>query len=205
LDDSPIWADLIKIKEVYWAGRGIVINNGAKVSFWEDPWLFEQPLCVITPELFTLSEQKHVYVRDVKNGNIQLTFRRWLSNDLRTIWSKIWELVELFQLNEQDDIIKWKWENKGKFTVRSTYNKLTTNDNGPHLKSIWKGKIPPKIKYFMWLLTNGVVLTKDNLLRKNWKGSPDCYFCNEDETIDHLFFHCSVARVVWACCWMPWS
>lgn len=49
------------------------------------------------------------------------------------------------------------------------------------------------------MLANGVVLTKDNLLRRNWSGTPECYFCKEDESIDHLFFKCSVGKVVWAC------
>lgn len=76
---------------------------------------------------------------------------------------------------------------------------MTENDSRVYLKSIWKGKIPPKIQFFMWLLSNRVVLTKDNLIRKNWVGSPECYFCNDDETIDHLFFKCFVTKVVWVC------
>ena len=40
-------------------------------------------------------------------------------------------------------------------------------------------------------------LTKDNLIRRNWLGSPSCYFCSEDETIEHLYFTCPIARVIW--------
>ena len=49
----------------------------------------------------------------------------------------------------------------------------------------------------MWLLENNAVLTKDNLLRRNWVGSPSCYFCQNNESIDHLFFMCPVAKVIW--------
>lgn len=41
---------------------------------------------------------------------------------------------------------------------------------GPDWKLIWKGKICPKIKVFMWLVGNKAILTKDNLLKKNWTG-----------------------------------
>jgi hypothetical protein len=41
------------------------------------------------------------------------------------------------------------------------------------------------------------ILTKDNLKKRNWKDSQDCCFCGCDETIDHLFFHCPIARYVW--------
>jgi hypothetical protein len=45
---------------------------------------------------------------------------------------------------------------------------------------------------------NNAVLTKDNLLKRKWVGSPTCYFCDKDETVSHLFFQCSTAKAVWA-------
>lgn len=47
-------------------------------------------------------------------------------------------------------------------------------------------------------MENGAILTK-NMIKRKWKGNPDCYFCEHSESIDHLFFNCPVARVVWAC------
>ena len=50
----------------------------------------------------------------------------------------------------------------------------------------------------MWYLCRGVVLTKDNLTRRNWQGSKKCCFCTHDETIKHLFFQCKFARSTWS-------
>ena len=47
------------------------------------------------------------------------------------------------------------------------------------------------------LVENNAILTKDNLIKRNWVGSPTCHFCLENETIDHLFFACPVARITW--------
>jgi hypothetical protein len=33
----------------------------------------------------------------------------------------------------------------------------------------WKAKIPLKIKKKIWYLLNGVILTKDNLAKRQWK------------------------------------
>lgn len=46
-------------------------------------------------------------------------------------------------------------------------------DSGPILrrKDIWKTKIPSMTKVFMWFLQREVVLTKDNLAKRNWHGS----------------------------------
>lgn len=96
-------------------------------------------------------------------------------------------------------MIKWRWERRGTFSVKTLYESLSSGSYGRPLRRIWKGKIPPKIKIFMWLLENGVILTKDNMIRRNWSGNPTCFFCENDESIDHLFFACPVARVVCGC------
>lgn len=50
----------------------------------------------------------------------------------------------------------------------------------------------------MWLVERNSILTKDNLTRKKWKGDKKCAFCNEEETIEHLFFKCDVSGYVWS-------
>ncbi len=64
-------------------------------------------------------------------------------------------------------------------------------------RSLWKLKIPLKIKIFMWCLLKGVVLTKDNLARRNWNGSLRCSFCLKNESIQHFFFDCHLAKFMW--------
>jgi hypothetical protein len=44
-----------------------------------------------------------------------------------------------------------------------------------------------------------VILTKDNLIKRKWRGNKLCCFCNTQETIQHLFFDCHVARFAWRC------
>jgi hypothetical protein len=56
---------------------------------------------------------------------------------------------------------------------------------------------PTKNKIFLWYLGKGVTLTKDNLSKRKWKGGNKCSFCNNDESIQHLFFKCHVASTVW--------
>lgn len=72
--------------------------------------------------------------------------------------------------------------------VKFVYDALTSSSSGIYHKRIWKGKIPEKIKIFLWLLTNDVVLSRDNLRRRKWQGDPSCVFCNSVETASHLFF-----------------
>lgn len=96
------------------------------------------------------------------------------------------------------DIIKWKWGKLGNFSVRSVYEALIKNDSGRNFKAIWKGNIPNKIKIFLWLMKNNTILTKDNMIRRKCRGDPKRYLCEMIKNIDHLFFSCPTARVVWA-------
>ena len=65
-------------------------------------------------------------------------------------------------------------------------------------RMIWKMKIPLKNKIFVWYLRRGIILTKDNLIKRNWHGNPGCVFCHHDETIKHLFFQYSFVRSIWS-------
>jgi len=124
-----------------------------------------------------------------------IRFRRWLHNEIRNEWEKIWEDASKFQLEEHEDIVVWSLGKNNKFTVKSVYNGLTKNDCGFSHKRIWKGKIPAKIKIFLWLLSCNALLTKDNLQKRKWMGDPSCAFCDCLESISHLFS--SVLWPVW--------
>jgi zinc-binding in reverse transcriptase len=49
----------------------------------------------------------------------------------------------------------------------------------------------------MWLLRRNRILTKDQLLKKGWKGDSKCVFCDHDENVNHLFVQCSTVKILW--------
>ena len=49
----------------------------------------------------------------------------------------------------------------------------------------------------MWFLLNKVILTKNNLAKRQWNGCKKCAFYDSKKSIDHLFFPCPFARVIW--------
>ena len=107
--------------------------------------------------------------------------------------------LDSVQLTEGPDQLRWNLTKNGKFSVDSMYRALihpeVPVDNN---KKIWKMKIPRKTKVFAWYLRRGVILTKDNLAKRNWHGSRKCVFCSHYETIKHLFFQCEFARSIWS-------
>jgi hypothetical protein len=65
------------------------------------------------------------------------------------------------------------------------------------IPTVWKLLIPPRIHFFLWLLSNNRLLTRDNLERRQKLDNNICLFCDEKESIEHMFFSCVVARQVW--------
>jgi hypothetical protein len=64
------------------------------------------------------------------------------------------------------------------------------------LKYIWKIKIPLKIKIFMWFLSKKVLLTRDNLAKRNWNGNTKYCFCDNEKSVEHLFIFCPFAKLI---------
>jgi hypothetical protein len=82
LNDSPIWSALLKLKDIYLQGRGVKIGKGNLTRFWLDPWLYKEPLHDSAPILFELCDNKNLTVAHFFGGT-QVTFRRWLFDELR--------------------------------------------------------------------------------------------------------------------------
>ena len=99
-------------------------------------------------------------------------------------------------MQQSNDSFVWSLHKTGSFTVNSTYSYLISN--GLKVSQVvWRLKIPLKIKIFIWFFKRGVILTKDNLAKRNWNADRSCCFCSKPETIQHLFFECSHAMFSW--------
>ena len=112
-------------------------------------------------------------------------------------WLNLVSQIAHIDLVDRLDSFRWNLTKSGLFTVRSFYLHLMDIHLPFRHKMIWKLKIPLKIKIFLWFLQRGVVLTKDNLAKRNWIRSQKCCGCNSNETIKHLFLDCLYARMVW--------
>uniref|UniRef100_A0A452ZGR5 Reverse transcriptase zinc-binding domain-containing protein n=1 Tax=Aegilops tauschii subsp. strangulata TaxID=200361 RepID=A0A452ZGR5_AEGTS len=49
----------------------------------------------------------------------------------------------------------------------------------------------------MWRLNQSQDLSAQSLRVRRWVGSARCCFCDHDETIQHLFIECPLAKLLW--------
>lgn len=188
MDDSPVWKDLLKVRHVYLKGRKITTGNGCKTLLWKDTWLDDTPLCCNYSTLYELYKDKDITVQKFVEMNMQAGFRRRLPEILALQWADLKMDVFRHHRSDNPDKISWAWTRSGQFSVKSVYEHLTRDDSGNPYTRIWKAKIPYKIKIFLWLIEKGAILTKDNMLKRNWMGDTSCRFCDATETVDHLLF-----------------
>ena len=91
-----------------------------------------------------------------------------------------------------------QWAPNGKFQSRLAYEffrprgaKLTW----PRL--VWHGSIIPRHSFILWLGLKDRLLTKDKL--QDFIEDQSCPLCNsQNETLNHLFFHCRIGNQIWA-------
>jgi hypothetical protein len=101
------------------------------------------------------------------------------------------------QLTDTPDSFKWSLNFSGQFFVNSMYQAFIDTNVVPNNSYLWKIKIPLKIKVFIWLVYRETILTKDNLVKRNWHRNIKCCFCDSNEIIHHLFFNCALAKFIW--------
>ena len=177
-------------------------SDGSEIRFWEDIWLGQSTLKEQYPALYSIVRNKSdtiAKVLDTFPPNV--SFRRSLLGTRQASWNALLIRLDSIHLSEGPDKFQWNLTKNGKFSVDSMYRALILPEipvDSSNNNKLWKMKIPLKTKVFAWYLRRGVILTKDNLAKRNWHGSKKCVFCQHDETITHLFFQCEFARSIWS-------
>jgi hypothetical protein len=196
----------MNVKEEFLARGSFDIGNGLNTRFWEDIWLGQRSLANEYPSLYNIVHHKNVTVANVLSSTpINISFRRTLDDTKWERWTNLLHRLISIQLSDSEDTFKWGLTASHRFTVKSMYNDLL-NENVAYLKKyIWKMKVPLKIRIFMWFLQKKVILTKDNLIKRHWQGDEGCCFCDQKETVQHLFITCPFTRMIWRIVYMSFN
>ncbi|KAI5003541.1 hypothetical protein ZWY2020_030701 [Hordeum vulgare] len=196
---SPFW------KSVTWALNATKtlyrwkIGNGDHISFWHDIWAGNCSLKVRFWNLFDICNQQDCTVSQVWNGtSLRLSFRRCVDNNGTDEWNNLTDFINFFCITNVHDTPIWELESNGIYSVRSFYRFI--NFGGvvsPFGDSLWKTLCPRNIHVFLWLCLYNKILTRDNVAKRKHLDDLTCLFCNEPESIQHIFFECINVDVIW--------
>ena len=102
-------------------------------------------------------------------------------------------------ITPEEDSVFWKVGGNGQFRVKEVYSLLDRPLTVVFLKNkIWVERVPTKIVFFAWEATWGKIMTLDRFQKRGWQLPNRCFLCAcEEENVNHILIHCTVARVLW--------
>lgn len=183
-------------------------GNGRDVNIWNDSILGSQ-VRISNPHFYPLRRWMveanlnslfdiSVWEEDRWDGWIPLN----LPNDLAQLWVDLKCSLSCSAPVNRVKEDKFVWNpNGGNYSVREGYKALqdiSSVNNWPLLKAVWSTECLPKIKFFIWTLMHGKILTAENLRKRGIQGPSICCMCRSaEETIPHLFIECPIAKACW--------
>jgi hypothetical protein len=151
--------------------------------FWEDKWINEESISDIAPCLLQLVPAQTRHRQTVREG---LQNRQWvrsisggMSQTAVIEYFELWNILQHFSLNDQQDKLLWRWTPDGVYSAESAYTMLHSGVvmfKGHNL--IWKAWAPLRVKIFLWLAMKHRHWTADRRARHDLEARDRCYLCD---------------------------
>ena len=188
---------LRSILPLYQALTTVIIKDGSATSFCNDVWHMDEALADRFPAIYSHCTRKELSVREAVQSNLDDAFVPRLSNQTTLELHQIRGIVDQTSLSQGNDRRKSQFDcGQGKLDSFSIYRLLKARQQAadPTSDFIWKNSVPPRIQFFMWLVSKGRIQCRANLFRKKVVDSPGCEICGAaEETTDHIIVRCPVS------------
>jgi ribonuclease HI len=199
---SFIWRSIHASQVVVKGGLRWRVGDGRNINVWHDAWLRDHTNSYVTSsiipgmESMCVNDLIHPNDKEWKRGMIEEMFNE---RDAATILE-----IPLFD-EVKEDGYTWKFNSHGEYSVKSAYYYIMENliDNEAfrvegNWLSIWKLRIPQKVKVFLWRMARGCLPTREKLQQKGVHCSNRCVHCqNNFENEWHIFVGCRKAQEIW--------
>ncbi|WVZ74315.1 hypothetical protein U9M48_022514 [Paspalum notatum var. saurae] len=193
----------VRLKKVACRNPPKRYGDGATALFWVDCWIDGMAIETLTPNLIRAVPPRFRR-RSVRDG---LHNRTWVS-DIRGAltetmvveYVELWERIRHVSLSVGvPDSFRWRFEPVGTYSSSSAYCACFVGSTlFLGAKFIWKAKVPPKVKFFVWLAAQDRCWTAERRYRRGLQEDDECALCDqESETIVHLLLLCSFSKHVW--------
>uniref|UniRef100_A0A453SEC5 Reverse transcriptase zinc-binding domain-containing protein n=3 Tax=Aegilops tauschii subsp. strangulata TaxID=200361 RepID=A0A453SEC5_AEGTS len=207
-DDRRAWSGLdlqfsAEERAFFFASTYTVLGNGQTTKFWEDRWIGGRSVREIAPLLHSCIPKRRRKATTMADG---LPGHLW-ARDIHGVvgiheigqYILLWRLIESTTLSDTPDQLVWKWTVSGICTAKSAYAaSLHGSMTCGNWRLTWKSWAPPKVKFFLWLVSLDRCWTADRLARHGLQHHNSCPLCcQEPETMRHLLLGCSFSRHVW--------
>jgi hypothetical protein len=96
---------------------------------------------------------------------------------LFTLWEEVLNIASSIVLSNEDNEPLWRFHSSGVYSSQSLYRVINFSGVTPiYIPIVWKLRVPPRIYFFLWLLPNNKLLTRDNLEKRIKVEDTACLF-----------------------------
>lgn len=203
---SFLWRSLTAARELVQRGIAWRVGDGMTINKSQDRWIgIENPQ---QPTEVKNEELKDVRVEVLIDKSNGIWDEAMVTDNFNPQEAKQILAIPLSSNPPRDKRV-WKFTNHGFFSVKTAYHLAVSMYSNIHSsrpatstppnewKKIWKIKVTPRVRMFLWRLCACAIPTKVNLCRRGFKVDPICSLCGEEpESVDHLFMNCRVVHNV---------
>ncbi|GLT35678.1 hypothetical protein SLA2020_101090 [Shorea laevis] len=201
---SWAWTSILKGREILHLGVRWNVGDGRQILTYEDAWIPTLPQFKVSSS--PSSDSLYIHVCDLLDAS-----GNWDVSKLSTCFTNE-ECKEIAKIptGPCPDNLVWHYNKFGKFTVKSAHFLAYKYINGFDImegnnsvssaewKHLWKLKLPPKVKVFLWRAMLNRLPTLDNLLAKGVVNNALCQTCQlADESLMHILLYCPHVEPIW--------
>jgi hypothetical protein len=143
-------------------------------------------------------------------GEWRILFCRQLGLNELVDWENLCREVQGLLIEEENDEVSWSLEPSGRFSTRSMCLNLSRGAKVTCFKEVWRARVPPKIKIFLWKLIRNRLPSCEQVAKRMGPSNSRCALCGDMEDCNHIFFTCPMAQFMWSgireilqCGWNP--
>ena len=181
------------------------VGNGLSINILKDRWIPNYPSNSILHQVH--EDVEGMRVVDLINLDLHI----WRTEEIMAMFHKE-EAGAICQIplsrRDVNDTIIWLHNSKGKFSVKSVYHVARnlgdrTGTSGSYAEwkvwaTIWKLKLPNKIKIIGWWAYHEILPTARNLFRRRVVQENKCQLCmREEESTVHALWDCVAVQDIW--------
>ncbi|XP_019150207.1 PREDICTED: uncharacterized protein LOC109147023 [Ipomoea nil] len=174
-------------------------GNGKTTLICGYPWLHDNP----SPLVQTIMPEE---LREARvEGLIDQQTNTWDPHILADLFDPgdVARISKIQVSPAYEDSWYWLSDPKGEYIVKNAYRHIIgDHDHSPcafdKWVALWKLKVPPKWKTFLWRTLCDILPTTNNLLLKRVDVNPICSMCGlHHEDVMHSLVLCDYSRLVW--------
>jgi hypothetical protein len=193
------WSSLRDLLPAYRKISRVILGDGRSSDFWEDVWLDDKALSESYPALHSHVADKNTSIHHILQVGLPHTLQPRLSTQASLELATLLPVIQEVQLHDiLDERVCCFEDESHRLLTGHIYRASVSAGGDSFLQKIWLSYVPPRVKFFGWLMVQDRIHSRVNLHKKSIVSEATCALClTAEETTDHIMSSCPFAASFW--------